>query len=62
MLRYWIILKDVLSREEGQDLVEYVLIASLIALACISGVGGFGVLVAAMVSALVKAAAALLGG
>jgi pilus assembly protein Flp/PilA len=30
--------QDLMDREEGQDLVEYALLVSLIALACISGV------------------------
>ncbi len=30
--------QNLMNREEGQDLVEYALLVSLIALACISGV------------------------
>jgi Flp pilus assembly pilin Flp len=57
MLTFVIKLKDLLSREEGQDLIEYVLIIALIALACIGGVGGFGVLVQALTNAINAAAA-----
>ena len=32
-------MQNLLNREEGQDLVEYALLVSLIALACIVGVG-----------------------
>ena len=53
-------LRKLLS-EESQDLVEYALVLSLIALVCITGVGGFGGMIKAMVSAIGKAAAALLG-
>jgi Flp pilus assembly pilin Flp len=61
MLKFCVILKDLLAKEEGQDLVEYVLIASLLALACISGVGGFGALVASLCDTIGKAAAQIIG-
>jgi Flp pilus assembly pilin Flp len=61
MLKFCVILKHLLSNEEGQDLIEYVLIVSLLSLACISGVSGFGVMVAALCDTLVKAAAQILG-
>jgi pilus assembly protein Flp/PilA len=32
-------MQDLMNREEGQDLVEYALLVSLIALAAITGVG-----------------------
>ena len=60
MLKFYEMLKTVLSRNDGQDLVEYALITSLIGLACISGVGSFGVVVAGMVSTLAKAAAEMM--
>lgn len=37
MLR--LMFQSILNREEGQDLVEYALLVSLIALACITSVG-----------------------
>ncbi len=61
MLTLAIKLKNLLLREDGQDLVEYVMIIALVALACVSGVGGFGVLVAALYSAIEKATAVMLG-
>ena len=61
MLKLCVVLKHLLSNEEGQDLIEYVLIVSLLSLACISGVGGFGAAVAAMCNSLAKAAAAIIG-
>jgi len=62
MLTFAIKLKDLLLQEDGQDLVEYVLIVALLALACISGVGGFGVLLQALTSTITTAASRLLGG
>jgi Flp pilus assembly pilin Flp len=61
MLKFSVILKHLLSDEEGQDLIEYVLIISLLALACITGVGGFGALVANLCSTIGKAAAEMMG-
>jgi Flp pilus assembly pilin Flp len=61
MLTFAIRLKDLLLREEGQDLVEYVLIISLIALACLSGVGSFGVLLQGLLSTINAAASSMLG-
>jgi Flp pilus assembly pilin Flp len=61
MLTLAIKLKDLLLREDGQDLVEYVLIISLIALACISGVGAFGVLIHGLLSTINAAAATIFG-
>jgi Flp pilus assembly pilin Flp len=60
MLTFAIKLKDLLLREDGQDLVEYVLITALIALACIGGVGGFGALVSGLTSTIAAAAERLL--
>lgn len=34
---YYLILKSYIEREEGQDLIEYALIAGLIALAAVAG-------------------------
>ena len=62
MLTLAIKLKDLLLREEGQDLVEYVLIVSLIALGCISGVGGFAVMLEGLTSTISTAAVKLLVG
>lgn len=36
-LKLYIKIQDLLSQEEGQDLVEYALIVALIALACTAG-------------------------
>jgi Flp pilus assembly pilin Flp len=60
MLTIVIKLKDLLLREEGQDLVEYALIITLLALACVTGVGGFGVLLQALTSTITAAAEKLL--
>jgi pilus assembly protein Flp/PilA len=38
-LSLYVKLQNLMSREEGQDLVEYALLVSLIALAVIAGVG-----------------------
>jgi Flp pilus assembly pilin Flp len=61
MLTFAIKLKDLLLREDGQDLVEYVLIISLIALACLTGVGGFGVLLQGLLTTINAAAASIFG-
>lgn len=39
MLRLYIKVQDLLSHEEGQDLVEYALVVALIALAATAGMG-----------------------
>ena len=39
MLKLYIRIQDLLSREEGQDLVEYALVVALIALAATAGMG-----------------------
>jgi pilus assembly protein Flp/PilA len=39
MLKMYVKFQDLINREEGQDLVEYALLVSLIALAAITGVG-----------------------
>lgn len=38
MLKMYAKYQDLMNREEGQDLVEYALLVSLIALACVAGV------------------------
>ena len=40
LLKLYVKGQDLLSREEGQDLVEYALIVALIALACCAGMKG----------------------
>ena len=37
LLKLYIKIQDLLSQEDGQDLVEYALIVALIALACCAG-------------------------
>jgi pilus assembly protein Flp/PilA len=39
ILKLYVKLQNLANREEGQDLVEYALLVSLIALAAITGVG-----------------------
>ena len=39
LLKMYVKFQDLMNREEGQDLVEYALLVSLIALAAITGVG-----------------------
>lgn len=39
LLKMYVKFEDLKSREDGQDLVEYALLVSLIALAAITGVG-----------------------
>lgn len=39
ILKLYVNLQNLMNREEGQDLVEYALLVSLIALAAITGVG-----------------------
>jgi Flp pilus assembly pilin Flp len=44
MLRFWTLilkLQDMMTAEDGQDLVEYVLIAGLIATACVASTSAF---------------------
>jgi pilus assembly protein Flp/PilA len=60
MLKFSVILKHLLSDEEGQDLVEYALILALIALACITGVGGFGAMLQGLTDTIGTAASKLL--
>jgi pilus assembly protein Flp/PilA len=38
LLNFTMVIRDLRSSEEGQDLVEYALLVSLIALTCIAGV------------------------
>jgi pilus assembly protein Flp/PilA len=38
LLKIYVKVQDLMNREEGQDLVEYALLVSLIALAAITGV------------------------
>jgi pilus assembly protein Flp/PilA len=40
LLKLYVIFQDLRSREEGQDLVEYALMLTLISLALISGMSG----------------------
>lgn len=60
MLTFGIRLKALLSPEDGQDIVEYALIIALIALACISGVGGFAVMLEGLGATITTAATRLL--
>jgi len=39
MMKLYVKLQNLMNREDGQDLVEYALLVSLIALAAITGVG-----------------------
>jgi pilus assembly protein Flp/PilA len=39
-LKMYVKVQDLLNREEGQDLVEYALLITLVALAAVSGVKG----------------------
>jgi len=39
LLKLYIKFQDLLTQDEGQDLVEYALIVALIALACVAGMG-----------------------
>jgi pilus assembly protein Flp/PilA len=39
LLKMYVKFQSLMSREEGQDLVEYALLVALIALVCITGVG-----------------------
>jgi pilus assembly protein Flp/PilA len=39
MLQFYIKLQDVLNNEDGQDLIEYALLASLLAVAAIATLG-----------------------
>jgi pilus assembly protein Flp/PilA len=39
VLRLFVNIHDLMSRSEGQDLVEYALIITLIALAAVTGIG-----------------------
>ncbi len=43
LLKVYVNLQCLLSREDGQDLVEYALLVSLIALAAITGIKGIAV-------------------
>jgi len=40
MMNLYLMLRNRLAEEEGQDLVEYALIIALIALACVTGLKG----------------------
>ena len=61
MLTFAIKLKDLLLQRRRPGLVEYVLIISLIALACLTGVGGFGVLLQGLLTTINAAAASIFG-
>jgi pilus assembly protein Flp/PilA len=44
-LALYVKLQSLMTREEGQDLVEYALLVALIALVCILAVGNLGTIV-----------------
>ncbi len=50
LLSLYVKFQDLMNREEGQDLVEYALLVSLIALACISGVSSIAGAITAVFS------------
>lgn len=59
---YYLILKSHLEREEGQDLIEYALIAGLLALAAVAALMALGGSIQNMWNALAGAVAAATGG
>jgi pilus assembly protein Flp/PilA len=52
MLTLYYMIKNRLTEEEGQDLVEYALIIALIALACTAGLNGLATAIKAGFSAI----------
>ncbi|MBE2238342.1 MAG: Flp family type IVb pilin [Caldilineaceae bacterium] len=52
---YYLILKSYIEREEGQDLIEYALIAGLLALAAVVALGALGGSIQSMWDALAAA-------
>ena len=54
MLNLYYMIKNRLTDEEGQDLVEYALIIALIALACTAGLNGLATAIGAGFSAIAK--------
>ena len=52
---YYLILKSYIEREEGQDLIEYALIAGLLALAAVMALGALGGSIQSMWDALAAA-------
>ncbi|HQY91287.1 MAG: Flp family type IVb pilin [Caldilinea sp.] len=52
---YYLILKSYMEREEGQDLIEYALIAGLLALAAVVALGALGGSIQSMWDALATA-------
>jgi pilus assembly protein Flp/PilA len=52
---YYLILKSYLEREEGQDLIEYALVAGLLALAAVAALMALGDSIQSMWEALASA-------
>lgn len=52
---YYLILKSYMEQEEGQDLIEYALIAGLLALAAVVALGALGGSIQSMWDALAAA-------
>jgi pilus assembly protein Flp/PilA len=52
LLKMYVRLQDLLSREEGQDLIEYALIAALIALAATAAMSAVGTQIGKAFSAI----------
>jgi pilus assembly protein Flp/PilA len=52
---YYLILKSYMEQEEGQDLIEYALIAGLLALAAVMALGALGGSIQSMWDALAAA-------
>lgn len=59
---YYLILKSYIEREEGQDLIEYALIAGLLALAAVLALGTLGGAIGDMWDALATAVQGAVGG
>ena len=59
---YYLILKSYLEREEGQDLIEYALIAGLLALAAVAALVALGGSIQDMWETLAGAVADAAGG
>ena len=55
VLRLRLTVQSLLEREDAQDLMEYALLASLIAMVCLSGMNGFATALSTLFSNIDKA-------
>lgn len=50
LLKLWVTIQCLMDREDAQDLTEYALLVSLVAMVCITGIDGFATAVSTLFS------------